>query len=720
MTEFQENLRAKRSFLIILALIWATDVAILLDIPVLRELLSLPLLLILPGLLILFLLKANRLGFAETAVLTIGLSVTFLMFFGYILNELSLQLGHDTPLATNTLVPSLTGVLLLLTFGAYKRNKEAFASPPLHFDLNARGKLVMILPALLPLFCVIGMFLLNTTENNKMLLVLLVGVIPTSLILLAISRRVISENTYPIALLMITVSLLSLFWLRSEHILGHDIHKEYYLFHLTTLNSHWDPDFVNVLDSRSVPLGSCLSITMLPVVFQSLLDVSWDEYLFKGIYVLICTFTPLAVYVITKKYLSSLYAFLAAIFFISQSVFLTTAGSPRTNIGILFCALFIMTLFHDEIKGATRQALSIIFMAAIVVSHYSTAYLFFLILLAVFLLRIAMRKYAMAGRITGITIALLTVMIFLWYGIVAPGTFDKGVNFFEETIQNLTSFASGTERDEELNQLTGQGIGADPLKWIRWGLVWIGFLFVGAGIAGALLQRMTIPVLRRYDQPFTLSLRSKLESEYLLLSVVCCTVLLAVITLPHITVDYDYQRVYSQMSIVVALFFIMGCIILSRTISAKPYLLVLLILIPHLLFVTGAINTALSKHPSMILSSDGVGVAYELVYNHEIHATRWLQERRDEEIQVNAIDSHGTHKLVSQGKIPEGQIVDNYFLENYFTENYQVSGYLYLDYYNVVDGEFIYRKVGYSMSEYPGVFSNKNKLYTNGGSQIWK
>ncbi len=715
MTELQQNLRAKRSFLIILALIWATDVAILLDIPVLRELLSLPFLLILPGLMILFLLKANRLGFAETAVLTIGLSATFLMFFGYILNELSLQLGHDTPLATDTLAPSLTGMLLILTFGAYKRNKEAFASLRLHIDLNARGKLVLLLPALLPLCSVIGMFLLNTTDNNTILLVLLVGLVPTSLILLTISKNVISENTYPIALLMITVSLLSLFWLRSEHILGNDINKEYYLYHLTTLNHHWDNGYVNLLNSSGTPLGSCLSITILPAVFQSLLDVSWDEYLFKGIYVLICTFTPLVIYIIARKYLGSLYAFLAAIFFISQSIFLGTAGSPRTNLAIFFVALFIMTLFHDDIKGTTRQALFTILMAAIVVSHYSTTFLFFLILLAIFLLRLILRKYAFNGRITGITIALLAVMIFIWYSGVATGTFGKGVHFFEETIQNLTSFASEEARDPDLQQLSGKGIGGDTLKWIRWVFIWIGFLLVGAGVMGALLQHKTIEPLRKNSQSLARRLQNTFEPEYLLLSIVCCSVLAATIALPHITIDYGYQRIYSQMSIVVAPFFVVGCITMSIARTIKPYVLVLFILIPHMLFMTGAMNAVFTNHPGMMFSSEGSGAAYRIIHDHEIQSARWLQKHREAETWINTTGIYGAQKLISQGKVP--QIGIDY---ESFVENQLLNGYLYLSYNNVIDGEFIYRHEKFDMSEYTDMFAHKNKLYTNGGTQVWR
>jgi len=133
------NITSNTTLRFIVCIIILGTLSALLDIPVLRELMVVPFLLILPGLLLLFLLKLDKLGLAEKIVLTVALSVTFIMFFGVALNQICLAINYSKPLATNTFVPSLSMVLVVLTILAYQRNKQAFASFPFHIKLNNRS-----------------------------------------------------------------------------------------------------------------------------------------------------------------------------------------------------------------------------------------------------------------------------------------------------------------------------------------------------------------------------------------------------------------------------------------------------------------------------------------------------------------------------------------------------------------------------------------------------
>ena len=91
----------KKDFILlglVAAAIAVTDIAVLLDIPILRPASGIFFLTVLPGMFILFLFKLNKLEITERAVLTIGLSIAFLMFYGLLLNQAGLFFGHNFPL----------------------------------------------------------------------------------------------------------------------------------------------------------------------------------------------------------------------------------------------------------------------------------------------------------------------------------------------------------------------------------------------------------------------------------------------------------------------------------------------------------------------------------------------------------------------------------------------------------------------------------------------
>jgi uncharacterized membrane protein len=202
MLEFPRILGYKRGLSFILIFIVFTNLSIFFNIPILRQILGLLLIAVLPGLLILFLFRLDKLGTAEKIVLTIGLSAAFLMSFGWVLSQVSLQFGHTRPLDTYTLVPSLSVVLVMLAVGAYVRNKDAFSVLPFHFELNNKSKLCLILPSVFLLLSVLGTRYLNISNNNVILLTLLF-LIPVSIIVIILLRGEISRDTYPVAIIMI-------------------------------------------------------------------------------------------------------------------------------------------------------------------------------------------------------------------------------------------------------------------------------------------------------------------------------------------------------------------------------------------------------------------------------------------------------------------------------------------------------------------------------------
>lgn len=319
------NLRTKEWFVFIITILLLTDLAILLDIPFLRQIIGFLFLIILPGLLILQILKLNKLGFTEKSVLLVGLSISFLMFFGLLINNLSLSLGYRTPLSAIFLLVSFNLAFIVLAIIGYKTNKEPiFSLPNLNLDLSEKA--FLIVPILFPALSIFGMHVMHTTDNNIILIILLF-LIPAYVIFLCFFNQKFPKRLYPIVIYLISISLLLLWSLISNHIVGIDTHSEYYFFRTTLNNMYWSVFGHSTLDA-------CLSISLLPTVYQSILNIS-SEFLFKILYSSLYSISPLVIYILSKKYIGEFYAFLTSCFFMFQHSFLFTAMNARTSLALL-------------------------------------------------------------------------------------------------------------------------------------------------------------------------------------------------------------------------------------------------------------------------------------------------------------------------------------------------------------------------------------------------
>ena len=230
MIQFLSTSSGKR-LLFLIAFLIATDLAILLDIPVLRQFLGFFFFTTIPGLLLVYIMKLNRLGLTEKIVVSVGLSVAFTMFFGLAINSLLLAVGYSTPLSTIYVTVSFSIAIIVLSIIAYLRNKDtSFSFPSL--GLTTGEKAFLVVASLFPLLSIAGMRLMNLTDNNALLLALLFLII-VYVLLVSVYHRRVSARLYPSLIFFMSISLLLMFSLRSNHILGSDTTLEYYVFQIT-------------------------------------------------------------------------------------------------------------------------------------------------------------------------------------------------------------------------------------------------------------------------------------------------------------------------------------------------------------------------------------------------------------------------------------------------------------------------------------------------------
>jgi uncharacterized membrane protein len=738
---------AKKWFVFVISIFLLADLAILLGIPFLRQTLGFLFLTLLPGLLILQILKLNKIGFTEKAVLSVGLSISFLMLFGLLLNNLSLSLGYETPLTTVSLLISFSITFFVLAIIGYRTNKDSIFSLP-NLNLTTPEKAFLIVPISFPALSILGTHLMKITDNNIILMFLLF-LIPAYVVCVCFFNHKFPKRLYPVVIFLISISLLLIFMMRFPHICGHDVHIEYGIFFQTTFdNLHW-------VVLGHTPYGACLSISLLPTIFQSIMNVDAQEYLFKGVYVSICSFSPLAIYIISRKYVGELYAFLASFFFISELSFLSVAGNTRTSVAIFFAALVVLVFFNDKIDPVKRRILLIVFMLSMIVSHYSTAYAFFFITLGTFVgVEILLKRYTFKKVISLTLVLLFFAFIFFWYSQVTEAAFNSGVRFVEESFINLNRFFIEELRGEEVMLLTGKGLVHPILSRVSWVVTWCTFILICIGV---------LTMLRRYKEMVVISnvirkkpdfLNTKFEMEYLVMAFVCAGLLVIVFALPYVSVGYGIRRLYSLVLIILSVCFVIGGMVLSKHFffwqkktcaKRKPwffgkaffvkegfdgknrqqtqnssdvlaYLVILLILIPYFLFQTGAMCQICGAPMAYTLNSEGVGYDREYVHDSESCAAKWLNMNGKMNHKIYTPDGFGKWWLMSQGKISSNRIDHRAFSEG---SNFRIGGYIYLNHNNVVNGKLsVTGKC--NMSEYSDRFIGTNKIYDNGGSEVYK
>ena len=743
----------KEWFVFIILILLITDLAILLNIPFLRQILGFLFLTILPGLLILQILKLNKIGSLEKIILTWGLSISFLMFFGLLINILSHNLGYETSLSITSLFISFNLAFILLMIIGYKINKEAFSFSMPDFNLNPAEKAFLSVPILFPALSIFGMHVMNTADNNIILMFLLF-LIPTHVIFVCFFNHKFPKRLYPVVIFLISISLLLLLSLRSNHLIGADVHSEYYYFRTTLDNFHWSVFGHSTLDA-------CLAISLLPTIYQSILNIP-SEFLYKILPSLIYSVSPLVIYVISKKYVEESYAFLASCFFMFQAIFLWTEYNARANIAMLFFALAMLTLFNDKIDLLKKRILFIMFMGSCMISHYSTTYIFFFVMAGTFIgVEALSKKYTFKKFISLTLVILFFAMIFFWYSQVTEAAFDAGVGFIERTLKELNNFFVVESRGSG-QALLGKDIMEKGIPHkIEFVFTWLTFVFIGIGII-TLIRRykeMSFSELKFKKPDF---LKEKFEVEYIMIALACAGLLVVVIALPFVAKGYGLGRLYPLAITILSVFFVIGWMMLwkylnrgfavlqgkaltnlsfkkkpllkkqkegrnalqnpvrksvgrENTSEVRAYLIILLVLIPYFFCVTGVMYNIFGVPRAITLNSEGG--QYDMLYVHdqESYGAGWLRDNGELE-NTKIYTGRGIGgRLISQAGI-RGH--DPYSL---LKEDKKIDGYIYLRYYNVVDGKILdAQKEEQNMTEYQDKFVGKGKIYDNGGSEVYK
>lgn len=336
------------------------------QIPLLRQIIGFIYLSFIPGILLVRILKIHKINGIEVLSISVGLSLTTLMFTGLIINTIFPPLGILRPISIIPLISSLSAIVLFLCMLCYKID-NAFDDPG-SYDIKNALSLPVLFLCIIPFMAIFGTYLMNLYNNNILIVLLLAAI---SLIVILICFDIIPINFYPLAVFIISISLLYHKSLISMYLveLG-DTSFEYWTVRSLVMNSIWNPaEFGN--------LNAMLSLVFLLPIYSIVL--AEDIWLFKIIFPLLFSLVPLALYQVYQKQTNAKIAFLSCFFFVSVfSFYGTLLGAIRQQLAELFLVLLILIIINKNIKKIKRSILFICFSVSLIVSHYGLTYIYML------------------------------------------------------------------------------------------------------------------------------------------------------------------------------------------------------------------------------------------------------------------------------------------------------------------------------------------------------
>jgi len=690
---------------LLVTLVAATVISVVFDLRAYRAPLVFFAFLFLPGYLIQHTLRLQVTTRLEGILTSVGLSLAFLILAGLVINGLLPIVGMTRPLTAAPLVLCLGAILTGLIVLAYRRAGSRFAIADVSLStIFARGKLFSpLLPALiLPGLAIAGTNLMNTTGNNQLLLILFMT-IPLYAGFLLCLRSHLPTVTYPLALLSISVSALLARGLTSSFLLGGDIYTEYHATRVVLANGVW-----NDQDFPVMPMSS-LGSSLLPAALASMMGID-PLVVFKVVYPVLASLIPVIAYAISLRHLQPAHAFIAGFFVISQAPFLhLLTGQVRVGMAVIIFAIALMSLLNPDIKGLHRRTLFLILGTATILAYYVTPIVLLLLLAAVWTLGKRTRPGEARTTVSAGTIVLFSAVIFVWWGqLTHSGGIKAYVGFVQSVLGNLSGLFSLETRGSAVQQALNptQASIANAVTVIVNDL---GFLVIVVGVLGRWAKG------RAGFHP---------RNEYEAMAIAALCLLGAFVVLPWVSVEFSSERLFLQVVIVLAPFFVIGTTRLLRVLRSETTILVAGCLVLALFAGNSFLLQHFSGQPVSEIFDERSQSRYLLyVHDGEVAAADWLllYGNQSRQIAISSITQpgNGIFEFTQYGVQNGSRIL--YFTLSIGHDPQPI--YILLREITIVEGKgYTLTPAGgareFSIKDYAPLTTNSSKIYSSGRAEI--
>ena len=718
------DLRTRKNALAIPLVTLLLAIAILLNVPIFREIIVFAYLSFIPGFVTLKAFKLRELGVLNTFLVSIGLSLFALIVVGLLVNELYVVFGLIQPLSVISLTIALSSYVLVVFFIGYRRDFSInFVS--LNQELDVARKYLHLIPLLiiLPIISIVAALYVNV-----LLMTLLTLAIVVFCILSVTSDRIVPRESYPLLILSISISILLLNLLISKYTIGDDASIEYYIFKVTQNRGYWAP-LNEVLNSwQAVSYNSDLSITLLPNMYSVLTGLK-NELLFKILYSFVFSLVPVTLYGIFKKETNASIGLLSRFFFIFtlNAFFGELISLNRQIIAEFFLVLSILIWLNGKLPLKEKRILLIIFGLAISLAHYSLAIIYIIFISIVVFTSSLKSKFD--DTFNGSTILTIFGITFLWYALGPGSPLTNIINVLRTVVSELTTFR-GT--------YAGSASSVYAIPEVFTTASWINLVVTGA-VTLSLAAGIIIAIL--------FSKKIEISNKYKLTIIFASLILAASYLLPRFAASLNFTRFYAITMLILSPCFVIGASSLLKMIQgifrrrgnqqknsgvfSNRYGKVVLLLVSILLCAyffsqSGFVNHATGgafRTPafgfdyyrlenSSTLEGD---IIFYSMYprDHDAFSAYWLSDY-SEPSQLVYVDALSMRLVISCGLVPQN------LLRYYTNETIPGQGSLmYLSTYNIVKDKLPASTGLYNTSDFASNFTG-SLIYSNGNSEIWK
>lgn len=712
--------------------------------------------LIVPGYLILRVFKINSTHKMEYFGYSLILSITSLIIIGLTNNYVLPLFNVKEPLG---LVPILMGFnlqcfilfsCLLFSKGSTLVGGGAFSKT------NYNLLLLLIIPISFPVLCIFGIILLNNGGSNILIEIMLIGISIYTIILFFL-RKHLQDYVFPVSLVLISISLLLMYSMRSNHLNGWDVQYEYRVFQLTKAHYYWLPN------NDNSAYNSTLGITILPTIISNLISIN-DELIFKLIYPIIFSFSSVGVYYLLRRNLSGIESFLGTLFFIVQQSFMQQMPSlARQEIAYLAFIYSLLILFDKTQKSLVRKILFLLLSFTLIVSHYSTAYIVVLLYVLTYflsyILKILLKRNIIKNQkhdfyLNFKSVSVIFLFTLLWYGFYT-GTAAGFKTFGERVVINISKIFTEEGKSEQAKvALLGtnkiyttenikkyqKAISNDYHAEKKWATYYPENMDERYSIRPKYLSftsnnevfRLMLFYLTEVDRKiikiliiagiaysvFVYLFKKQLfvNIEWLIMGCVFLLFIMLIIFIPFVSSAYNVERLYQQSLLFFSFFLISFFVSVGgRYFKNLRYLILIFLIITYFCSYNGMFTQFAGGNPSINLNNSGGDYEQFYVFDSEARSAMWLEKNYNHTNLVYA-DELGTLRLWAYTKV--GLILKD--ITPYTVDKYS---YVYSTYANTSLGNTRVNYLNQIMFfSFPKEFlnDNKNQVYSNGISIIYK
>lgn len=407
----------RRFIILSLSLLISLDSIIVLnmlgvDIPLVRQIIGFIVLTFIPGYAILRILRVHNLDGVSSFMLSVGLSMFFIMLLGLFLNVLKDFLGIAHPLCLENLLLSINALYVILMLLSYKMDSGAVIDSN-NITITAKSISFYGLIILFPILSILAGYLVYF-YNIHVFVILLFAVFASLPIYISIKENKRENLIFLIWSMSLSLIFISTFGTSFNWLFIGDVNREYYVASKTLENFYWNADIL------SYNMNSMLVDVILSPAYKLILGIPLFV-VFKLIYPFLFSLVPVAVY---KVYIN-VYAekdknflFFAIFLIVSTSVFYNgMIPLTRQMIAELYLVLVLLVIIiENSLTTIHKRIFSMIFGVSLIVSHYGTAYIFVSSIILSYIISYIIRTSKNKRIITTPTyVSLIFTLLVLWY-----------------------------------------------------------------------------------------------------------------------------------------------------------------------------------------------------------------------------------------------------------------------------------------------------------------